>query len=632
MKNFKIGFSLLVAILVLSIGTIAMAAKPAATAGVGIKAVDADTVQVSPGAQGPSYSKGQVTPAETGWEITLFNASDDTVAGAMQDVTTNYAQFDGVVEGQDYYVTVVAKTGADKASTFTSTDFTFEFSEDYNANNILYLGATEIKDNDIPNANGTGQGQLAKGISGHKTHGDYRNNTNSCASCHQTHTAAGKNLLFKETAEEACIACHDGTGMTIYNVFPTSMAQDNGSGTFAGTVAGNMSVHLTNETVELSAAPGSNMSISGANWSGEFSCDTCHNPHGSYSSRLLGTNTAGFMNVPRTYNYDGTSLKQWYGGLFANVPVVDASAQTFTVNATDKSILDSNGNLGTPALAVDQELKLMKYTVTAADVAVGGYYAGTKLVEGDIIWQFVKYLEGSSNPTKWQRIPFNTVKNGTGDFTVSPAATFTSLNNVKGYFKTATEIETVSNFRALQIVKLPQVPTAAAPVNGVQETKTPWYSTNLVSSQATVPYAQYCGTCHVDYASASGYATTGDNGEKAYHHTANSTSSGRSCAYCHYAHGTDITFMRDATGNTLESLMLSGDNSLANPVPMNLTDATAHLKDINPSSALKRYTNMSVCYGCHISSHYAGLGNNGSTGVGSPTGLGNNGLPGGIWQ
>ena len=36
-----------------------------------------------------------------------------------------------------------------------------------------------------------------------------------------------------------------------------------------------------------------------------------------------------------------------------------------------------------------------------------------------------------------------------------------------------------------------------------------------------------------------------------YSHTTNSSSAGRNCASCHYAHGTDITLLKDAAGKTI---------------------------------------------------------------------------------
>ncbi|GAB6156055.1 hypothetical protein JCM17380_48070 [Desulfosporosinus burensis] len=156
-------------------------------------------------------------------------------------------------------------------------------------------------DNDIANVNETGKkvntndGTSANDVikatdkpSGkQRTHGEYQNNTNSCASCHQTHTGASKKLLFKNGVYYTSTACHDGT-LGFYNVFASSSA-----GTFGGTMEGHASVHMANGVVKTMSAPGGNSTGKDiedndlVNWTSEFTCASCHSPHGSYSDRLL---------------------------------------------------------------------------------------------------------------------------------------------------------------------------------------------------------------------------------------------------------------------------------------------------------------------------------------------------------
>ena len=177
------------------------------------------------------------------------------------------------------------------------------------ASNTVMPEGDETADNNIGNANLTGTGAEVEdgtkaigpdgviksggmvkndGTTGtHRTHGEYQNNTNSCASCHQTHTGASKNLLFKDGVYNTCTACHDGT-LGMYNVFNHSNA-----GTFGGTDAGNMSVHLADGSVQVKAAPGGNLSANSGAWINEFNCASCHSPHGSYSERLLHYNPNG---------------------------------------------------------------------------------------------------------------------------------------------------------------------------------------------------------------------------------------------------------------------------------------------------------------------------------------------------
>ncbi|MHB9093372.1 MAG: cytochrome c3 family protein, partial [Eubacteriales bacterium] len=127
-----------------------------------------------------------------------------------------------------------------------------------------------------------------------RTHGEYKNNTNSCASCHQTHTAAAAGLLIKDSVFTTCSACHDGT-LGFYNVFTPSSA-----GTFGGTKAGNASVHMADGTFEQKYAPGGNLTLTGSDnggWTEMFDCASCHAPHGSYSDRLLHYNPNDMANT-----------------------------------------------------------------------------------------------------------------------------------------------------------------------------------------------------------------------------------------------------------------------------------------------------------------------------------------------
>ncbi|MFZ7943833.1 cytochrome c3 family protein [Neobacillus sp. 19] len=104
-------------------------------------------------------------------------------------------------------------------------------------------------------------------------------------------------------------------------------------------------------------------------------------------------------------------------------------------------------------------------------------------------------------------------------------------------------------------------------------------------------YSKFCSACHDDYLKSSGSQRVDGH----YTHTTNSASAGRNCASCHFAHGTDITLMKDTQGKTIADYMKNDGWSQ--------DKAEAYMKDVNKSSALKKYTNMSVCWACHISSH-----------------------------
>ncbi|PFP23278.1 hypothetical protein COJ96_24335 [Bacillus sp. AFS073361] len=117
-------------------------------------------------------------------------------------------------------------------------------------------------------------------------------------------------------------------------------------------------------------------------------------------------------------------------------------------------------------------------------------------------------------------------------------------------------------------------------------------------------YSEFCASCHDDYLKnrengPREMKTT--QGHELFTHTTNSTKQGRSCTACHFAHGTDITTLRDTAGKTIEDLQ--------KPVAdggKGWTEATAkaYMKEVSPKgSSLKRFTNMSVCWACHQSTH-----------------------------
>ncbi|MEH7157990.1 cytochrome c3 family protein [Neobacillus drentensis] len=118
-------------------------------------------------------------------------------------------------------------------------------------------------------------------------------------------------------------------------------------------------------------------------------------------------------------------------------------------------------------------------------------------------------------------------------------------------------------------------------------------------------YSEFCASCHDDY------MKNRENGPRAaktaeghalFTHTTNSTKQGRSCTACHYAHGTDITLLKDTAGKTiadLEKPVADGGKGWTD------AQARAYMKDVSKSgsSSLKRFTNMAVCWACHQSTH-----------------------------
>jgi predicted CXXCH cytochrome family protein len=489
------------------------------------------------------------------------------------------------------------------------------------ASNSEVSRGDETADNNIGNANNTGTGAAVEdgtkaigpdgviksggmvkndGTTGtHRTHGEYQNNTNSCASCHQTHTGASKALLFKDGVYNTCTACHDGT-LGMYNVFEHSNA-----GTFGGTEAGNMSVHMADGSVQVKAAPGGNLSANSGSWVNEFNCASCHSPHGSYSDRLLHYNPNGMGIATKTEG--GIGLKGDAIVDFANLP-------TAASGLTAKVVRGTGTQLGITGLTTEKVIAVMEVYQDPTTKAWSWKTSTTPWLYG--------YVYGS--PKNYYTRFFNIAENSTGWNTKSADGTdyiniidnhddeeeLVNLEYNKGYVVEVTagvldNIKTANIARAyavnLDLVEIAKfgdakgVPVYQSNVNtlysGVDASgsKTdaqgqPWKGTGVQMST-------YCASCHTDYLAASGSATGTFN--KAYRHT--TTSDSYTCVRCHFAHGTDVTVMMDAEGRDADKLVNEG-------VFADKAAAENYLLDQNPSSALKRYTNMSVCWGCHTDS------------------------------
>ena len=147
-------------------------------------------------------------------------------------------------------------------------------------------------------------------VPNYRIHSNFNHKTDACASCHSTHTANGVSLLQWVSVSTACMACHDGTVTTTYNVEEGEFkAQDSdkyypaNGGSFANPSRDdkNMSMHnidyFAMTVVKNQAAPGGNRNPSESevkkngvkvSWDLPFTCAGCHNPHGEGgNARLL---------------------------------------------------------------------------------------------------------------------------------------------------------------------------------------------------------------------------------------------------------------------------------------------------------------------------------------------------------
>ncbi len=438
-----------------------------------------------------------------------------------------------------------------------------------------------------------------------RTHGQYARNTNSCASCHKTHTAEARNLLIKSDVYETCTACHDGT-LGFYNVFDPKDAK-NAAGTFGGDVdTDNASMHMVDESVTVSAAPGSyNLDAAKIN-TGEFSCAACHAPHGSFSDRLLAYDPGNQAVIDQVYG--GMGIK---GQALSQYNLAAAALTTYTV-ADPRYIIvkDTKDNYTAANAAGSFKNKLSFITgdarIAGSDTAITVfrrvYSNGFTYTPANTAWMmgaeygqptFVSFYTGTpgSNTDAISNRIYTDIKADYAKGIAWSTGATTGVNTTNAYGNIAQSVVVKLDLR-------PRTDIDNYTVFNVTYSRDASLAdgTNIGSGNG-VKMSQFCGACHVDYFTKSG--GWGDQGSGmysvAYRHTTDSDT--YTCVRCHYAHGNSIWTLRDADGKTLADLGDTPDNR-------------AYLKDVNPSSAIKKFTNMSVCWSCHTSSHSVGLTNN----------------------
>lgn len=513
------------------------------------------------------------------------------------------------------------------------------FAADFSENNDIYnIGVTEnggmplaaddtVNDNAYNNANNSGVGvggQLANtdvikskgmapgtvGTTNQRTHGEYQNNTNSCASCHQTHTAAGRDLLFKQGVYNTCTACHDGT-LGFYNVFETG-ANASTAGTFGGTSVGNGSMHLANGTQQIKMAPGGNNSATGDStddrsvaWKQQFDCAACHAPHGSYSDRLLHYNPNAQANTAIADGGKKVENATVYtiAGLAAAIPDVNAGVYDYV------AIVDTGANLAGAGFATTTGV-----ANHATDVAYATYKVGVILTDTGSAWKIdnTPWLYGYSFNPYPTKVYFSTFQNGTSNLETGVEYEY----GLSFAYATGTGLDTANNADIARVyvtklqgngikvdgavTNLPMINVANGEGFIVKKVDSRLYNSDFKNIGTSI--SAYCAACHTDYMAKSGSAT----GEytQAYRHTTNSDN--YACLKCHFAHGTNVDIMKDAKDQTIATLT----DEASDPFFGDVAGATAYMLDNNASSALKRYTNMSVCWKCHTSSKADSLKNN----------------------
>lgn len=438
-------------------------------------------------------------------------------------------------------------------------------------NSLMYQmpdSHVDVDGSGLQNANQTGYNNTRKQRTGQKVHGFYTNNTNSCASCHQTHTAAdGEYLLFKDGSYSTCSACHDGTTGAKNSFAPaTEETPNEAAGTFNVQAGHNSSIHHADGSLQISAAPGGNSNqeanaVAKATWGQEFSCTSCHAAHGSGSSseNNLNLDPMGWAQV--AYSTANADTKN--GKLFRNLEIESSVPTTFK----------------TPYIVVKKTLALAdlstdktKYGYLYTRAGIG---EGTKVIQ-TYRWDGSKYVADYS---LWLRdkghvgAPFtnaDTQLKGTDGKEVTSGITYVW----KDGFAYGSGVDNVASAQI----------AIGVDVESTSDVATLFDSANTnYKVDSGLQMSKYCASCHTDYLSTT---RTNDTGTYSVAHRHATAQDRLTCVRCHFAHGSDAQIMKDASDNTYWDL---GANQAA----------LDYLKDPNPSSALKRYTGMSVCYSCH---------------------------------
>jgi hypothetical protein len=583
MSKIKMSFSLILAIFLVGIlSTAAFAKDPyglkPVQSGLSLSVPFTGNSADSADVQGKNFSlivKGPNNYAKLYGPVALNSSKKGTFTIPAADITP------GVVYNLELWHSDDAGTGVVGTILSKSTGVVTD------GHNVPLNNTTVDKDGSgLVNANQTGYNNTRKQRTGQKVHGFYTNNTNSCASCHQTHTAAdGEYLLFKDGSYSTCSACHDGT-TGAYNSFApaTEETPNEISGTFNVQEGHNGSLHDSDGSIQISAAPGGNHDVDGnstskVTWGEEFTCTSCHAAHGNGTSaeNNLNLDPMGWAQVE--YKADNKDTQN--GKLFKNL----------TIETTVPTAMK------TPYI-------LVKKTLVAGDISTdktkyGYLYSRAGLVAGDKVIQTYRW-DGSkytADYSLWLRdkghvnAPFS---NADSFFKDASGNDVTKTLNIvwKDGFAYG-KADTKTSWLALESVSTAQI-AIGIDVETTNDIASLFDSANAnYVVDSGLQMSKYCSACHTDYLSTT---RTNDTGTYTTAHRHATAQDRLSCVRCHFAHGSEAQIMKNANDETYYSLteaIADGGKGMTS------TAAIDYLKDPNPSSALKRYTGMSVCYACH---------------------------------
>ncbi len=507
-------------------------------------------------------------------------------------------------------------------------------------------------------------GPLLRNVPGQLTHTAFQLNTNSCASCHMTHTAVGTNLLIQATTQDTCMACHDGT-IGFLNVeapaavgsaaINAGMGGSVAAGTFNVLPGRTPSMHDTTTNQTISAAPGGlRTGTERGAWTARFTCASCHAPHGSHSIRLLHFNPnnvavrAVANAVYTTFNTVGYGVA---GGGY-RPSVANNIYLNDVTTVTDAAYINPGNPTGT----------IHTYNLTGAPAApwVAGYSTSHTLAA-------IGTVAGGRTNQFWTRIYSNLWNPTVVDSTYAdPTVDITAANHLNLLtrhftinFATGTITQTPAQ-RATLIARLRLAPfnftsdaaaetaglridvatgirvraRAAAeflPGGAVDDLVLGAREVNFIdpASYDALAYNLFCAACHTDYlptvrASDQLGAGVGRYSQK-LRHTINRGASTANTPMPVRGSNTWVAAQPNLTGavgtgtNQLmclschfahgadASMMLLADNTrVSNPAGVAGTPTDPGQNDVSAtlggSSALKRYINQASCWHCHVRS------------------------------
>ena len=391
---------------------------------------------------------------------------------------------------------------------------------------------------------------------GYRIHTNYAKNTDACASCHATHTAAGKSLLQWYSVYDTCMACHDGTVTSTYNVVLGKIgASDKPAygGVFGTGPEEFASNHNAKGALTISAAPGGSTNLTAEagtvgnstvySWAPAFGCESCHSPHGQgANARILNPDPNYAQSTKRAASYTNYTLSRvddgdvYYVAYANNATKQDPMLliQGYPYSSNQKFYVDNGEKVLNTDLTLSNADGYTKITFTT-DPGAGAAVTATFTPSLKVTMQINNYLGNGGDENVIHK---------------------TGLNNFCGACHTD-------------------------------------YNTSDEKNAGKNPAQEVNGKYSEAYRHAVGYKYSGAGGVKNMKFEWTSGDEGTGSAYvtcltCHVAHGVNKGYWTLTLNDTTSAAFFQNESY-----------AVAELAEVAGSSALKRKPNMGTCESCH---------------------------------